>query len=244
MFACDQCSATFSRADNLKRHSLKCINNSMDKHCCNLCEKKYSRKDYLNQHMRKKHSVLVVKRKRDEECCIVNKKLKSEDISLPVKKRTFLSCKSCGEYFFENKLKYSGHLRSQQHLKTCCKELERQGVFEVQSAFKSKINVYRINVDEETVNISDCLMSLKERVQDLVKMNLSVLGACKFRIELFADYKKYAKNSGSQEYDVELKSFNTKYVIISEANNFDVVYEDLCEKIRIKSEEFQVNICV
>lgn len=98
MFKCDLCPSTFSRKDNLKRHSqlhgtdniIKCIEctstftrvDALRRHYevahnfnktsfkCNFCEKEFSRRDNLKRHKQNFHSIVTVTESRTGDSLI------------------------------------------------------------------------------------------------------------------------------------------------------------------------------
>jgi hypothetical protein len=169
------------------------------------------------------------KRERSQSPSIVRK---------PIKKRPLIKCLPCGEYFFESEVKYRNHLKTLKHLNNCCKQLEEEeGIFLVETAFKNRINTFRINAMGPT-DIPTFLSKIAEKVCALIRTRLNIT-SIKLGLELFAEYKKFLKED-DDHLTTDVKSFQVKHQAVTNSSNLEEIYREMCEKIQQKSEEFQV----
>lgn len=166
---------------------------------------------------------------------------------LPLKKRKLdLSCITCKIYFFENKKSFTAHLRSTQHLDNSCKDYEGiSGIKVIDSAFKNRLSTYRIDRPEEVnkIDIVKFLNVIKESVKKLLHSSLEKFTNIKVGFELFIEYEKWTLNSEDGDtIKNELKSFNSKYIVLCKGTNLEEVYGEMIEKMVVKSDEFQVSL--
>jgi len=99
-------------------------------------------------------------------------------------------------------------------------------------AYKVK-NPARINSAE------DFFMNNRDKVIELIEKQLKEHTTLKINFELFALYVKYDKSAEANQTDI--KSFNTKNVVIASSSDINAIYQSLASNI-IKSEEFRNEI--
>lgn len=181
---------------------------------CKLCKEYFSRRDTWLRHQ-KSHI----------------HRLKSSSITKKVKKqkKTNIFCNVCQENVLTHK--YVGHLRSLQHKSKCINPLN-EDVIKIKSCFSNRMASYRI-MNKGNIDLMQFLTETGGRILNLFALHELPL---KYNIELFC---KYIKMDVSIEI-IDIKSFNTKFITFMEGDEFNVKYNNLCEIIKSKSEEFQV----
>ncbi|KAK9729047.1 hypothetical protein QE152_g16903 [Popillia japonica] len=140
---------------------------------------------------------------------------------------------TCCNLSFSCRRQYRGHLRSQLHVSNNAQVLE-EGIYKTASSFKNRIATYRIT-DSGKADISTFLESVKLKTCKLIHDTISQLNSLKLQLELFAYYTKFIND----EELIQLKSFNTKYVVVTVSTVLENVYDQLADIIKNKSDEFQ-----
>ena len=230
MFKCDTCAKTFSRLDNLNRHQQKRAANSF---VCNICDKSFSRKDALNRQEEAKMNI------QDAQPCNSEQRQAAKKPRLSVNQ--VLSCDLC-KIEFNSKAKYIAHLKSKQHIE--CEGAQCTGNVElIKSAFKSRIATYRITANQENVmDIKTFLNNNKSTCIELIREKLDKSNSFKVNFEVFAYYVKPSSELTDVDENViktDLKSFNSKYKVITIGTDLQQVVEDFYQTMMRKTEEFQ-----
>lgn len=126
----------------------------------------------------------------------------------------------------------SAHLKSLKHKANNWIPCEN-GVELCRSAFKKKISCYKINSKHLTLNIKEFAEEIRSRVIEIIENSLHKFKSVKMNFELFALYSQPSKDLQ------EMKSFNTKYVIITLNRNLENIFENFFDIIDRKMGEFQ-----
>lgn len=127
---------------------------------------------------------------------------------------------------------YSNHLRSNKHKAKCC-AAEIDGVAIIKTAFKRRIATYRV-INKKAVGIPEFLKDIEEKVLNLLNNHSKPY---KFNTELFG---VYVKPTNGEEVE-SVKSFNTKFVAVTDSTKLDETIQQLKEKMMVKADEFQVS---
>lgn len=107
-------------------------------------------------------------------------------------------------------------------------------MLEIQTSFKNRLATYKILLDKvEDVDIGAFLRRIKPKVCGLISNIVVEKGNLKLNLELFAKYVKFAHDNE------DLKSFNTKFEVISPTTDLENVYDKMVSTIDKKSSEFQ-----
>lgn len=208
------------RREHMKKKSFK----------CRKCNKTFLSKRYLKNHLLKKncHQQISVSnnRKRKAAELLVNK----------ITKRCVdqkIHCEVCDVDIF--KRFYTAHLRTNKH-KSLTSVLYRSNNIEIiKTAFKSRIQSFKIkNLNENEIIFDNFFKMIKDSIMILIEEHVKIHTAVKVNIELFCMYE-LCKN---EEIKTDIKSFNTKYEIISQSTSIDENCAKWFNTIKTKSDEF------
>ena len=94
---------------------------------------------------------------------------------------------------------------------------------------------FRIAASDEILKVPDLLTSLKEKVENLVRERLTIHTSVKINFELFGLYFLEEKKI------FEIKSFQTKYEIMTAGMDFTQYYDDVMGILDRKESEFQAS---
>lgn len=186
-------------------------------HKCKLCNKNFSRKDGLLRHIK-------------EVCYERSQPSTSDDNSTvaPAAKKM----KFCDECNLDIPIrKFPGHLKTYSHKMNVCRPDNVEGVELIQSAFKQRIASYKIRGDNEK-NVDEFFQKNRRKIIKLLTTCLEQFPSVKIYFELFAEYVLLVKEL------LDIKSFNTKNVIVTSASNLDAVLDDFVAIIKMKMSEF------
>ena len=129
---------------------------------------------------------------------------------------------------------FTGHIRSSRHKARCLEKIQdADGVFKINSGFKDSIAHYRVDLEPDQ-DIANALMSVENKLLDIVSKMIQVNGTIKFSIELFGTFVKYDADNQLINHD---KSFNTQQKIISLVDDFKRIYSEMTDTILEKSED-------
>ncbi|KAK9727509.1 hypothetical protein QE152_g19144 [Popillia japonica] len=195
---------------------------------CSYCSQVFTRTANMKRHINRIHKCYLCEKCGGtlETCVHVDRETKRQRLDAA-------ASIECCSLSFINQRQYKNHLRSQTHAANTAQIFE-QGVYKMQTSFKNRIASYRI-VDSGTTDISTFLESIKTKVCKLIYNSILQLKSLKVQFELFAFYAKF-KND---EEHIELKSFNTKYVVVGESTILEDIFDKLADIIKTKSDEFQ-----
>lgn len=203
---------------------------------CNICEKEFKHPTSMYRHRREKHGV-----RRDSDMNqppLVIPSTTDQPTPAKVMKReqqnsSDQQCTSCQITIPSRS--FIQHHRSNVHKSNCCDPVEVDGVFSIETAFKSRIASYRIPALHQTLDYGMFMNEIKEKVLQLVTSSIYKHGSIKINVELFGYY--YLKSSG----EFSIKSFNTRNEIITVATNLDQKYDSLKDIVLNKAQEFNEN---
>ena len=179
---------------------------------CENCGKSYSRADNLKRHVR-------------TSC--VGKRLKLNRCQQPSNTR---KCDFCN--IEVNQKSYSAHLRSNAH-KSKALVITDDGVEKIAGAFGNKIVSYRVSVPRHHIDLNDFNNDVREKILTLIESVRYAHNSVKVNLECFALY--YLANHD----DAEIKSFNTRNVIITSGVDLCEIYRNFSDEISAKMSEFQ-----
>lgn len=139
-------------------------------------------------------------------------------------------CEECNVQVPEHAL--AGHRRSLQHRENCCVRME-DGVQIVNTAYRSRIISYRISPQNDHINYDDFFDELKNKILNLLQMQIAEHKSVKVNLELFATFAHQKLEK------IEIKSFNTRNEIVNESSVLEQIYDRFTEIMKAKGTEFQ-----
>lgn len=246
-FNCSICCKTFSRSDNLKRHissihsNTSCMKKMMYK--CSACSMQSAYKNNIIRHLKRVHGIEECKESSSSYGQINNDAVNQKsETSLPKEKPSLRFCETCNLEIATEK--FSSHQRSLSHKQNSCVEIE-PGVYLINSAFKRNIVTYRIKYDSQNdstiTDVSLFFSKIKDRVIKLIAMGLRE-NSLKINFELFACYVVSTKEDDEEAcIKNEVKSFNSKYEIVTTSTSLEEIYSHFYDVLKTKSEEFEVS---
>jgi len=224
MYKCNRCNEVFTKSYNLNRHN-KSIHGDLT-FTCELCNRTYNRKDILERHLRTVHAPA------SSSSSSVSTPIEEVEEAAPstVKRRY---CEDCDSFIVAKH--FSGHLRSNAH-KSKAFVLLRGNIQVSKGAFKNRIISYKINnEDDDKLNFNNFFATNRGSIRDLILNCLDEHNSVKLNFELFGVYSKVTND----EYKKEIKSFNSKYQIVTKGTNLNDLIDKFIETILKKADEFQ-----
>lgn len=140
-------------------------------------------------------------------------------------------CNACGENVPSTL--FAGHLRSRIHKSNLQVDNVDGNVITLQSAFKTRIATYRVSSPNHHILVKDFMNEIKQKVVELISKNLTKFTSIKVNVELYGSYILEAKAIR------DVKSFNTKNVIVTFGSVIDEIFDDFTNIIDGKVSEFQ-----
>jgi hypothetical protein len=124
------------------------------------------------------------------------------------------------------------HRKSAQHKNKSLKKLEEDGVHQIATAFESNVTSYRITGERTCVDLNEFIEEIREKMINLIHENVEKHTTVKLNLELFGLYTLESQNL----FDV--KSFNTRNIIITLGSNWSNIIDDFKGVIENKMSEF------
>jgi hypothetical protein len=109
----------------------------------------------------------------------------------------------------------------------------KDGVEIIATAFKNRISTYRIKPKKIHINLKGFMSEIKIKVIDLVLEHLKTFTAIKVQFEVFGSYVITEKELK------DIKSFNTKYKIVTNATDLEELVNSFMEIMDQKMQDFQ-----
>lgn len=128
---------------------------------------------------------------------------------------------------------FAAHLRSSAHKTNLRIDDLGDNVIVLKCAFKTRIVSYRVSSPNHHVLVKDFMNEVKQKVTDLISKNVVKFTSVKVNVELYGTYILEAK----QLRDV--KSFNTKNVVVTLGTDIDEIIGEFADVIDGKVSEFQ-----
>lgn len=128
---------------------------------------------------------------------------------------------------------HSGHLRSSKHKANIRADRLDDDVTILRCAFKNRMVSYRVCAKNHHVLVDDFMSEIKNKVLELIRSGVSKFTAIKLNVELFGSYILETQDMR------DVKSFNTKNVVVTVGTDVDQVYNDFTESLDGKVSEFQ-----
>lgn len=236
MVQCLICNKNFSRKDSYKRHQLQHLK-SKTKLKCNKCRKLFTSVNYLQRHLRVKHvepstsntTNLPVKRKAEQTNNYKGKKKRK--LQAP---NDTIHCDSCKMNVM--KRFYTAHLKTNKHKSLSSVMYRSNNIELIKSAFKSRIQSFKIiNLNKKELIFLEFFNKIKKALIVLIEEHIKVYTTIKVNIELFG---LYVLKKTEDVIETDIKSFNTKYKVITQSINLNEFLNTWFEVIKTKSEEF------
>ncbi|XP_060520636.1 early growth response protein 1-like isoform X2 [Cylas formicarius] len=230
MFTCEYCNRSFSRKDHLARHG-DC---RAAVQICDVCGGIYKSEGALRRHKREKHE--VPKAKRPAAAPIAADEPKRPRLDLPEASTSSSSpsstrhCTQCNLTI--PAMRWQGHLRTLAHRQKCS-VVQEPGVEMIQTSFRNRIVTYRLASTINPTDVKGFLDHLRSKILTLVESNVRRYGNVKVGMELFGNFLLQTKE---QE---EVKSFNTKYRLVSGNTDLEELYVQFVDILATKASEFQ-----
>ncbi|XP_060530461.1 uncharacterized protein LOC132704468 [Cylas formicarius] len=129
-------------------------------------------------------------------------------------------------------MRWQGHLRTLAHRQKCS-VVQEPGVEMIQTSFRNRIVTYRLASTVNPTDVKGFLDHLRSKILTLVESNVRRYGNVKVGMELFGNFLLQTKE---QE---EVKSFNTKYRLVSGNTDLEELYVQFVDILATKASEFQ-----
>lgn len=252
MHICTECSKSFSRVYSLKRHIENQHNKPKNKIKCPNCESKFTSESFLKRHLNKYHSVrneqqhtniLVdnqqpststggLKRKNQVPDASNTKVKKSRNNSSKEKNET-KHCEMCDIDI--KKRFYNAHLKSNKHKIAASVLYRSNNIHVIKTAFKSRVSSFKIvNLNKEELILDHFFQASKDAIAILIEEHIKAHTSIKVNVELFSMYELVKDD----EIETDIKSFNTKSVIMTLSVDVNETLNNWFDKLKTKSEEF------
>lgn len=127
--------------------------------------------------------------------------------------------------------KFQGHLRSILHKSRASTEVVQEGVRKIAGAFKNNIATYQL--DGRGTDINAFFRKLDSKFSHLILHHVNNHDNLKVNVELFGLYYHPVKD----EFDI--KSFNTKNVIVVSSTNINELYANFVSEVEAKAKDFE-----
>lgn len=253
---CKICLKIVSRNDSLKRHQLQ-HSKIGTKRKCNKCGNMFSSENYLKRHLRLKHSEQTIistsepqpstsastignnntsrKRKVEEECKLNEKKKNKKKTKLTKlqSNEETIHCDACDMNV--RKRIYTAHLKTNKHKSLSSVIYQSNNIKLIKTAFKCRIQSFKIeNLDKSEIIFQKFFQTTKNALKVLIEEHVKIYTTIKVNIELFGLYELKKLDV----VDTDIKSFNTKYEIISKSTDINETLNTWFEVIEAKADEF------
>jgi hypothetical protein len=166
-----------------------------------------------------------VRRLSDEAEAIKRRRLYIDEPS-----QVMQTCDLCNVTVAANRM--SAHQRTAQHRNKACTPLS-DGVSLIQSAFRCRIQSYRVTSNATHISYALFFEEIKAKVIRLIGEMLKIHGVIKMNMELFGLYQLPTTEEFSD------KSFNTTNRVVDPASNLEEIYDSLVEAMIAQTTEFQ-----
>lgn len=244
-FKCNSCKSFFSHSSSLQRHR-------KSKHLnlkCDLCGKTfYCRKTLSNHFLKNKCKTLFTPR------CLFcfnkysNKKKLDEHLkncnfrkNLEILNASFIKCPNC-EIYYNQKYHYN-HIKSLKHITKCSRSIDSD-VEEFCSALRQKIKILKIKIapNKENFNEKFVFSKYKKKILKILNDELILLDAIRVKLEITGVFHRNSHESLNDDEEViqSIKSFNTSYQDIYQADDIDVIFDLMVNILSDKLSEFSV----
>lgn len=109
-----------------------------------------------------------------------------------------------------------------------------EGVVKMGSSFKTRISIYEIsNMKKDELNLKITLEEMKPKFIILIKDYLEKHISLKINLEQYALYYLEKQNL------VDVKSFNTKNIIVTHGSNLETLFDQFSDMITNQADEFE-----
>ncbi|XP_045777884.1 uncharacterized protein LOC123875870 [Maniola jurtina] len=144
---------------------------------------------------------------------------------------SLVRCENCHVDIPENRYQY--HLRTNLHKSNCLLNTKYNNIEVISTAFKNRIISYKLSPFEEYLTPESFLIDNEKYVIKIINNSLKRFQSVKLNFELFVFF--YLSKTGEKQ----LKSFNTKYSIISKGTDVHELYLKTINTFEKKISEFQ-----
>lgn len=240
MNKCNECTHVFSSKDHLHRHIRE--QHSSEKQLCEVCGGSYSNKRKLEYHQ-KIHHTQAKRMKMTETETIENveplhdQPSTSNFSTVDAKGDELIFCETCKVSVSKNSI--NNHLRTLAHKSNNIRKYSKDENIEiVDSAFKSRIVSYRVSdLNKEHISLNDFMATVKNKINNLIKIQVDISNALKLNFELYVLYTKYNMEENVNVSKVTL--FNTKNYIVVRSSDLEEIYSQIVSDLNNQSEDFQ-----
>ncbi|XP_069366011.1 uncharacterized protein [Maniola hyperantus] len=148
-------------------------------------------------------------------------------------KTKMVECEKCNILIPKNKI--SHHLRTTIHKSKCLVRTDIENIEIITTAFKNRIVTYRLNIPqkENYLDPDSFMCDSKTKILNLIKTSINEHKCIKIYFELFAYYTL------PESYEMELKSFSTKYETLFCTSDLYYFYDNLVSALTSNMSEFE-----
>ena len=195
-------------------------------HKCDECDKVFSRSDSLKRHKKEAHHASETRKR----TTAINEGASTSAAIKRARNDEIIYCDICAKNVEKNL--FTNHCRSRTHRVNARCPGPEDGVFIIRSEFKDRIVSYCLNLPEDKLKVDEAMITIKDKIKNLINERLVYLTSMKINFELFGLYVNQKQNI------TDIKSFQTKYQIVSTEFDFELLYDDVVAILDRKESEF------
>ncbi|KAK4881338.1 hypothetical protein RN001_004657 [Aquatica leii] len=133
----------------------------------------------------------------------------------------------------EEILDEKGNGADNRHKINACRFIDDEGIQIIQSAFQDRLMSYKLSPSNQHVKVVDLMNEFSEKISSLMNKQVAKFRNVKVNCELFGLYTL------KQQEVLDIKSFQTKYEILSPGTDVAELYKKFVEILDRKESEFQ-----
>lgn len=250
---CQECLIWFASKKSLSAHNKK----GHGRFPCTVCDKRFNRLVEMTRHRNESHrptcqdcgkvfAKISLLKNHSNSCQRMREQADFDQGQSSANSEGDEICGLCGGVIKKGYLK--NHLISRKHIAVCLKEFkECDRVLFYKTAFKNHLSIFRImndvGVDEEDSTIeSNCrefLLSIKDCLEKVLKVEISVRGSLKFRVGICGKF--YLPSLEDAEFDARenIMDFVTPYITLYNEDEIESFLDDCSEILEEELKSFQ-----